>query len=77
MGTAEISQVNLSHKLPSQNPEEHDFIRFVGLKKGGTCKNRGCYQDLNMAELEFKFEERKKNEKNEECLRLKSSSLPE
>lgn len=37
---AEISQVEMGHALPSQNPENHDFIRFMGLQQEGACENR-------------------------------------
>lgn len=38
MGEAEIFQAEM---FP-QNPEKHDFIRFMGPKQEGTYKNREC-----------------------------------
>lgn len=32
MGEAEIFQTEIGHKLLPQNPEKHDFIRFMGPK---------------------------------------------
>lgn len=37
MGEAEIG-----HKLLPQNPEKHDFIRFMGPKQEDTYKNRNA-----------------------------------